>query len=193
MEDRNIRSAGAEDATYGTAARRLHWWTVLLIAAQVPIGLFMVRYGAATNFAEPTGKLYDAHKLIGLTILLLALVRLVYRLAHGAPADEPTLATWEKVVSHITHWAIYALLIIVPLLGWLAISYYGPFEPFGIKLPSLAAQDDAKATKVFFAHMLAAYALIVLVGMHVGAALMHYVIKKDGVLRRMWVRAGRLS
>jgi cytochrome b561 len=81
----------------------------------------------------------------------------------------------------------------VPLLGWLAISYYGPFEPFGIKLPSLAAQDDAKATKVFFAHMLAAYVLILLLGMHVGAALMHYVIKKDGVLRRMWVRAGRLS
>jgi cytochrome b561 len=49
------------------------------------------------------------------------------------------------------------------------------------------------ASKVFFAHMLAAYALIVLLGMHVGAALMHYVIKKDGVLRRMWVRAGRLS
>ena len=118
---------------------------------------------------------------------------LAYRLAHGAPADEPTLERWEKVVSHITHWAIYALLIIVPLLGWLAISYYGPFEPFGIKLPSLAAQDDAKATKVFFLHMLGAYTLIVLLGMHVGAALMHYVIKQDGVLRRMWVRAGRLS
>ena len=193
MEDRNIPSAGTQEATYSTAARRFHWWTVLLIAAQVPIGLFMVRYGAATNFAEPTGKLYDTHKLIGLTILLLALVRLVYRLAHGAPADEPTLAPWEKVVSHITHWAIYALLIIVPLLGWLAISYYGPFEPFGIKLPRLAAQDEARATKVFVAHMLAAYALIVLLGMHVGGALIHYVIKKDGVLARMWARAGRLS
>ena len=102
MEDRNIPSAGAEEATYSTAARRFHWWTVLLIAAQVPIGLFMVRYGAATNFAEPTGKLYDAHKLIGLTILLLALVRLVYRLAHGAPADEPTLA---DVQAQYPHWA----------------------------------------------------------------------------------------
>ena len=71
MEDRNIGSAEARDATYSTAARRFHWWTVLLMAAQVPIGLFMVRYGAATNFAEPTGKLYDTHKLIGLTILYL--------------------------------------------------------------------------------------------------------------------------
>jgi cytochrome b561 len=193
MEGRNVGSAGAQDATYSTAARRFHWWTVLLIAVQVPIGLFMVRYGAATNFAEPTGKLYDAHKLIGLAILLLALARLGYRLRHGAPADEPTLEPWEKVVSHITHWAIYALLIIVPLLGWLAMSFYGGLSPFGITLPTLAAQDDAKVTQAFFAHMLAAYALIVLLGMHVGAALMHYVIKKDGVLRRMWVWAGRLS
>jgi cytochrome b561 len=193
MDDRNISGAVAGDATYSTAARRFHWWTVLLIALQVPIGLFMVRYGAATDFAEPTGKLYDAHKLIGLTILLLALARLGYRLVHGAPADEPTLELWEKVVSHVTHWAIYALLFIVPLLGWLAISYYGPFEPFGIKLPTVVAQNDAKAKQVFFLHMLDAYALIVLLGMHVGGALMHYVIKKDGVLARMWVRAGRLS
>jgi cytochrome b561 len=193
MEDRELRSSEGPAPTYSTAARRFHWWTFLLIAAQVPIGLFMVRYGAATDFAEPTGKLYDIHKLIGLTILVLALARLGYRLAHGAPADEPTLEPWEKVLSHITHWGIYALLIVVPLLGWLGISYYGPFEPFGIKLPALAAQDDAKATQVFFFHMLAAYALILLLGMHVAGALFHYVIRKDGVLRRMWVRAGRLS
>ena len=192
MEDRNVRGAPAGEATYSTAARRFHWWTFTLLAVQIPVGLFMVRYGAATNFAEPTGKLYDGHKVLGLVILLLVLARLIYRLVHGAPPDEPTLQPWEKVVSHITHWAIYALLIIVPLIGWLAISYYGPFAPFGIKLPSLAAQDDARATQMFFAHMVAAYVLIVLLAMHVGAALQHYLIKKDGVLRRMLVRAGRL-
>ena len=193
MEDPDVRGTAAAGPTYSTAARRFHWLTVLLIAVQVPIGLFMVRYGAATDFAEPTAQLYDSHKLIGMTILLLVLARLIYRFVHGAPADEPTLEPWEKLVSHLTHWAIYALLIVVPLLGWLAVSYYGPFEPFGIKLPALAAQDDAKATQVFFLHMLAAYALILLLGMHVGAALFHYVIRKDGVLRRMFVRAGRLS
>lgn len=192
MENRDTQTA-ANPGPYSTTARRFHWWTVLLIAIQVPIGLFMVRYGAATNFAAPTGQLYDFHKILGLMILLLVVARLIYRFTRGAPADEPTLEPWEKIVSHITHWAIYALLIIVPLLGWLAISYYGPFQPFGIKLPALASQDDAKATQVFFLHMLGAYALILLIGMHVGAALMHYVIRKDGVLARMWVRAGRLS
>jgi len=189
------RTAGgnAGDLTYTLAARRFHWWTVLLVATQVPLGLFMVRYGAATDFAEPTGKLYDAHKLVGLLILLVALARLAYRLAHGAPADEPTLEAWQRRVSHLTHWAIYALLIVVPSLGWLAISYYGPFEPFGLRLPVLAAQDDAKATQAFHWHRLAAYALIFFVGMHVGAALFHYLIRRDGVLRRMWVKAGRLA
>ncbi len=177
MEDRDMRGISAAEATYSTAARRFHWWTVALLAVQIPVGLFMVRYG----------------KLLGLTILLLAVTRLVYRLVRGAPADEPTLEPWEKLVSHLTHWTIYALLIIVPLLGWLAISYYGPFAPFGIPLPALAAQDDAKATQTFFVHKVAAYLLIVLLAMHVGAALQHYLIKKDGVLRRMWVRAGRLS
>ena len=193
MEDRKLNGSAIEAATYSVTARRLHWWTFTLLAVQIPVGLFMVRYGEATNFAEPTAKLYDAHKLMGLAILLLVAVRLTYRLVHGAPSDEPTLQPWEKLVSHLTHWAIYALLFIVPLLGWLAISYYGPFEPFGIKLPALAAQDDAKATRTFFLHMAAAYALIALLAMHVGAALQHYLIKKDGVLRRMWVRAGRLS
>jgi cytochrome b561 len=193
MEDRNVRGAAAGEATYSVAARRFHWWVFALLAVQIPVGLFMVRYGAATNFAEPTGKLYDGHKVLGLVILLLVIARLVYRLVNGAPPDEPTLQPWERIVSHATHWAIYALLIVVPLLGWLAISYYGPFAPFGIKLPSLAAQDDARATQMFFVHMAAAYVLIVLLAMHVAAALQHYLIKKDGVLRRMLVRAGRLG
>jgi len=85
------------------------------------------------------------------------------------------------------------MLIVTPIIGWRAISHYGPFEPFGIKLPAIAAQDQAQATQAFLWHMWAAYALIVLLGMHVGAALYHYVIRRDGVLRRMLVRAGRLS
>jgi len=192
MQDKDIRATAGE-ATYSVTARRLHWWTVVFLAVQIPVGLFMVRYGAATEFAEPTGKLYDAHKLTGLAILILAAARLIYRLSHGAPADEPTLEPWEKAVSHITHWAIYALLFVVPVLGWIAVSYYGPVAPFGIRLPALAAENSEQATRFFYFHMLAAYTLIVLLGMHVGAALQHYVIRKDGVLRRMLVRAGRLS
>jgi cytochrome b561 len=193
MDNSGTRAGAAGEATYSIVARRFHWWTVAFLAVQIPVGLFMVRYGAATEFAEPTGKLYDGHKLLGLTILILAAVRLAYRLVHGAPAEEPTLEPWQQMVSRITHWAIYVMLILVPIIGWRAISHYGPFEPFGIKLPAIAAQNEDLATQAFFYHKVAAYLLIALIGMHVGAALFHYVIRKDGVLRRMWVRAGRLS
>lgn len=171
---------------YAVPARTLHWLTVALIAVQVPLGLIMVRYGNATNFAPPTAQLYDTHKLSGLLILLVVLVRLGYRLYAGAPGPEPTIAPWQRVVSEITHWALYAMLIVVPLLGWLAVSYYGPFEPFGIKLPRLASQNDANATFFFFAHFASAVLLVLLIGMHVGAALMHFIVHKDNVLGRMW-------
>ena len=170
---------------YSRAARLLHWSTVALLAVQIPVGLFMVRYGAATDFAAPSGILYDGHKLLGLLILLLAAVRLAYRLAHGAPPSEPSLAAWQKALSHVTHWAIYATLFTVPLLGWLVISYYGPFRPFGLALPVLAAENGVRADRFFAYHRLAAYALIVLIAMHVGAALFHYLIRQDGVMARM--------
>jgi cytochrome b561 len=189
----DIRGISKAPATYAVAARRLHWWTVAALTLQIPMGLVMVRYGKATDFARPTGELYDSHKLLGLAILLLAASRFVYRLARGAPASDPSLSSWQRGLSHITHWAIYALLLAVPLIGWLAISYYGPFEPFGIPLPRLAAQDGAAATRFFFYHRLAAYALIALIAMHIGAALFHYLILNDGVMRRMLVSAGQRS
>jgi cytochrome b561 len=175
---------------YALLARRLHWWTAALLAVQIPVGLFMVRYGGATNFAEPSGELYDGHKLLGLTLLLLAAVRLGYRLAHGAPPSEPSLARWQRVTSQCTHWAIYAMLLLVPCIGWLAISYYGPFRPFGFPLPTLVAENGERAKSFFALHKFAAYALMALIGMHIAAALWHYLILKDGVMRRMLVRAG---
>jgi cytochrome b561 len=193
MEDRNVRTAPGEGPTYSTAARRFHWWTFALVAVQIPVGLFMVRYGAATDFAFPTGQLYDAHKIMGLVILVLVAARLIYRLTRGAPPDEPTIEPWQRIVGRINHWALYVLVIVTPIIGWRAISHYGPFEPFGIKLPAIASQDQEKATQAFAWHKWAAYILILLIGMHVAAALFHYLIRKDGVLRRMLVRAGRLS
>ena len=180
-----------DGAVYSRSARRLHWSTVALLGVQIPVGLFMVRYGVATDFAAPSGVLYDGHKLLGLLILLLAAGRLAHRLARGAPPSEPSLAAWQKTMSHVTHWAIYAMLLAVPLLGWLAISYYGPFRPFGLALPVLAAENGDRAQRFFALHRLAAYALIALIGMHVGAALFHYVVRKDGVMRRMLPSAGQ--
>ena len=183
------------EAVYSRSARLLHWSSVALLGVQLPLGLFMVRYGegaAATGFAAPSGMLCDGHELLGILILLAA-ARLAFRLAHGAPPSEPALAAWQKTLSHVTHhithqvthWAIYAMLFAVSLLGWLAISYYRPFRPFGLALPVFVAENGDRAERFFAYHCLAAYALIILIGMHVGAALFHHAIRQDGVMCRM--------
>lgn len=183
-------TAGGRSA-YSLLARHFHWWTVALIAIQIPLGIVMHEYGERTKFAAPTGQMYDTHKLVGLLILALVALRLLYRITHGAPADEPTLERWQRAVSHLTHWGIYALLVVVPIIGWAAVSAYGPFEPFGIKLPSLLARNDELAKLLFAAHKAAAILLTLLIAMHVGAALFHYFIRKDGVLNRMWTSLPR--
>lgn len=170
---------------YSATARALHWLVVALLLVQIPLGLYMVSYGAATKFAPPTGQMYDSHKLLGLAILSVMLVRLGYRLIHGAPADEPTIEPWQKVVSHITHWALYLLLLAIPIGGWLAVSYYGPVQPFGIKIPSLAAENKAMAETMFKVHKFSAFALMGLAGMHIAAALYHHTARGDNVLARM--------
>lgn len=184
--------AGRE-ATYSTGARHFHWWTVALLAIQVPVGLYMVYRGNVTNFDALTNTLYSSHKTLGLVILVLVLARLFYRFSHGAPADEPTIEWWQKAASHATHWSLYLLLILVPIVGWLGISLYGARDVFGIaSIPPLAAQNQAAAEGVLLLHRYLAYLTVAVIGMHVGAAVvLHYFIRKDGVLMRMLPWAGK--
>ncbi|MDX2205564.1 MAG: cytochrome b/b6 domain-containing protein, partial [Hyphomicrobiaceae bacterium] len=93
-------STAAAAQSYSPLARRLHWWTVALLAIQLPLGIAMVRIDGF-----PAG-LYTFHKLLGLIILLLVVVRLAYRLINGAPADEPSLNAFEKLASHLVHWTL---------------------------------------------------------------------------------------
>lgn len=173
---------------YSLPARVFHWATVALVFIQVPLGLTMAFRGRWLEIWDSvTNSLYSTHKLLGMTILVVAAARLIYRLAHGAPADEPTLEPWQKIVSRLNHWGLYALLIIVPLLGWLGVSYYPALDIFGLfSLPGLVSPDEATAARVFLWHLAGAIALALLIGLHVAAALYHYLIRKDGVLGRMW-------
>lgn len=171
--------SSASPATYSPIARRLHWWTVLFLAIQIPLGFAMVNID---GFPAP---LYNFHKLFGLIILLLVIVRLAYRLINGAPPDEPTLNVFEKIASHVTHWTLYGMLLLTPILGWLGISYYDAREVFGFTIPALVAKDQDFSERVFLWHKYAVVAIVLLAGLHIAAALMHYLVKKDGVLPRM--------
>lgn len=185
-------SASTEE-TYSPTARRFHWWTVAFLLVQIPLGLYMAYRGNVQGiFDATTNFLYSWHKLLGMVILVLVLARLVYRLVHGAPRDEPTLEWWQKAGSHASHWALYLLLIIVPIGGWVGVSMYGARDVFGLfSLPAIAAQNQDMSTTVFYYHFLGALAIVAVAGVHIAAALYHYFIRKDGVLRRMLPSAGR--
>lgn len=179
--------------SYSLLARHFHWWTALLVAVMIPLGIAMNYRGNVINVWDATtNSLYSAHKLIGFCILLIVVARLVYRFTRGAPADEPTLEPWQKIISHLTHWAIYGLLLAVPLLGWFGVQLFPALDVFGLfSLPAVVGPDEAASIVVLGLHKLAAFVLVALVLMHIGAALFHYVIRRDGVLNRMWTSLPR--
>jgi cytochrome b561 len=178
---------GARVEIYGRTARFLHWLTVILLAVQLPVGFYMTYRGGTLNLWDGlTDTLYSAHKLGGLLILLLVVWRLGYRVSRGAPADEPTLAGWQRLVAHLNHWGLYLLLIALPVVGYVGISRFPALDVFGLMtLPAIAAPDKEGAATAFMVHGYMAWALVVLIAMHVGAALHHYFIRKDNVLGRM--------
>jgi cytochrome b561 len=171
---------------YARTARVLHWLTVLLVAVQLPIGFYMAYRGGTLNVWDGlTNALYSGHKVGGVVILLLVLWRLAYRMSRGAPADEPTLAPMQRLVSHLNHWGLYLLLVAVPVAGYIGISLFPALDIYGFKLPGVVAPDQAAAKSVFEIHRLLALALVALIAMHVAAALFHHLVRKDNVLARM--------
>lgn len=173
--------------TYSRIARALHWTTVALVAIQVPAGVYMVYRGKTLDIWDKlTGALYNGHKLAGIAILLLVLWRLAYRFTRGAPPDEPTLEPWQKLASHANHWGLYLLLVATPVAGYVGISLFPALDIFGLfKLPGIVAPDKAAAGTAFAVHLALAIGLVLLIGMHVAAALFHYFVRKDNVLGRM--------
>jgi cytochrome b561 len=171
---------------YSLAQRVLHWLTAVMLVVTIAIALIMTgSFGKVSHAMR--GFLYDSHKLIGVVIFFLVILRLVFRATRGAPPSEPTLETWQRLVSEATHWAMYAFLILVPIGGYVALQYYGPIKLFNVlPLPSFVTPDLPISGQLFMLHKLAAFALIGLVCAHFAAAMFHRFIVKDNVLGRMW-------
>jgi len=172
---------------YGAIARRLHWATVGAVFVMVPLGLAMTYRGNTLDIWDGlTDALYSLHKLLGFLLLWLMVGRLIWRLLHGAPPDEPSLLWWQKAASHLVHWLLYGLLLVVPLLGWVGVSLYPSLTIFGLfDLPALAQPNEDLAKRVLWLHGTLVFATVAVIGGHIAAALYHYFIRKDGVLRRM--------
>jgi cytochrome b561 len=173
-------------ATYSGLQKMIHWVTALIVLTLIPVGFYMVERGKATKFDAVTGELYTAHKTFGFLVLGLVVLRILVRLLHGTPAPEASLNRLQVVASEAVHGLLYLALIAVPLLGWYGASAYGARALLGgLTLPEIAGKDPTLAKMVLQYHGYAAIGLVALLGAHIGAALMHRFILKDGVMRRM--------
>ncbi|MBI3507765.1 MAG: cytochrome b [Proteobacteria bacterium] len=182
-------SKNAKTPSYRPLARALHWIMAVLIVVQVVFGKIMVFDGPEPNLwatLTETYSLYDLHKLLGVTLLGLVLLRLANRIARDVPPDDPALEPWQRAAATLVHAWIYLLLIVVPLLGWIGVSLYPALTLFdSFQLPALVHANKPASEPVLVAHAFAAYALIALAFAHVGAALFHHFIRRDETLRRM--------
>jgi cytochrome b561 len=176
-------ASAASSPRYTRTARALHW----LVAAGVLGALAFALSFDDLPLSPRKIHLINYHKWCGLTVLFAMVLRLAWRLRHAPPALPAALAGWERRAAHATHVLIYLLLFVTPLLGWWLSSAKGfPLKYLGIvPLPDLAGKDRSLAEAIEPFHLLAAWSLLGLAGLHVGAALKHQFVDRTDFLRRM--------
>ena len=158
--------------------RLLHWLMAVCI-----IAMFFIGAGMVSTITPKYLPLILAHKTLGAALLVLVLIRLALRLYYGAPPLPADLPNTMKLGAKLSHYALYGLMIVMPLLGlgmlWAAaypVLLYG-----GIQIPALLPQSDHLHTLLWNAHFYLGFAFFALVLLHVAAALFHALIRRDGV------------
>lgn len=172
-----------DESRYGVVAQLFHWAVVALIIVQYVLA----------NIVDglPLGPAKIAmlarHKSVGITILALVLLRLIWRWVNTVPAEPLDIPHWQRIAARISHIALYALLLITPLAGWLMSSARNfPVSWFGlVTLPDFIAPNRPAYDFLHGAHEFMAITLLGLALLHIAAALKHHFVDRDNVLRRM--------
>ncbi|MFO1151307.1 MAG: cytochrome b [Alsobacter sp.] len=173
--------APAATPRYDRFALGLHWAMAVLIV--LAFGLALVVDVFPRSF-EPA--IVETHKDLGVAILVLLVIRFLWRLTHTPPAQDPEIGALAQKASHLGHLALYGLMVLVPVIGVLFAFWRGQGLHLGVvDIASPFAADRAVARPLKEIHELAAYALMGLAGLHAAAALWHHYVKRDSTLRRM--------
>jgi len=167
---------------FALPARVLHWLMAVMILAMLFIGIGMV-----SSVSERHAWLLRIHKPLGIAILLLAVVRLAVRLRHPPPPLPADLPTLQKLAAHASHWLLYALMIALPLVGWAMLSAggYPVMLSDSLRLPAIFPTSATAFAILRHLHTWLAMLLFLTFLAHLGAALYHGLIRRDGVLASM--------
>jgi cytochrome b561 len=165
------------------AAKVFHWVMFVLVGIMFPLGYVM----ADMTLSPQKLQVFSWHKSIGVLLLLLAVLRLGWRLIHAPPAPPEAAAWYERIAADGVHTLLYACLFALPLSGWLMSSAAGlPVVVFRVgQLPDLIAANEANRLVLFEIHRSVGFFLLALLCVHVAASLFHHYVRKDDVLVRM--------
>lgn len=168
--------------TYTKTTIFLHWLVAIGLFMAIGLGFYMVDLPLSPQKL----KIYSWHKWLGVTIFLLVIIRLTWRLTHPVPA-LPKMPHWEKIIAKLVHFLLYFLMLAIPLSGWLMSSAAGfPVVFLGmIPLPDLVAKNQELAAIFKQLHFILNLSLLSLVILHLIAALKHHFIAKDDILAQM--------
>jgi cytochrome b561 len=175
---------------FGLLAKTMHWLTLVLLVGSFTLAISMVNM----PFSPRKLEFYSWHKWVGVTIFLLVLLRLGWRLANPVPRQPSGTPRWQQRLAGLSHAALYAILIVMPITGWIMSSALNlPVVYLGlIHIPSPFGVDRALGETMKTVHLSLAVALLVLVTIHALAALYHHVFLRDDVLRRMLPWSARM-
>lgn len=162
--------------------RLLHWLMAIAILAMLFVGVFMV-----STVAPQYVSLLVTHRTLGIAILILALIRIVVRLRSGTPPLPADLPAPMQLGAKLSHLALYALMLAMPLIGWGMVSSAG--NPvtllWGLRLPSILPASDSLHALLWKAHVSLAFAFFALILLHIAAGLFHALVRRDGVFESM--------
>ncbi len=176
----------AEHLHYGTTAKILHWLIVVLLVVQYAIGWLMPDIHRGMTPGAPMAW----HISIGIVVLALIVARLTWRIAHPV-APESSLPLWQRLSSEAVHWLLYLLVLATTLSGWLFASARGWSISwfYLVPLPMLTGENTPLMRAINGWHQAFEWALLILIGAHVAAVLLHLFYYRDGVMQRMLPQA----
>lgn len=169
---------------YDKVAVALHWAIALLLLLQIALGWWML--GIPKSPPGLRAGWFNLHKSIGLTLALLILIRLTWRITHQPPALPMGMAAWQRLAADLTHRALYICMLVMPLSGYLgsAFSKY-PVRYFGLPLPKWSGEWPAAKEFMSEVHEFTAWLFVLLLAIHISAAIRH-AVRRDGIFLRMW-------
>ncbi|HEY5809172.1 MAG TPA: cytochrome b [Povalibacter sp.] len=170
---------------YGRLSVVIHWATLALLVAVYACIELREMYPRGSEIREA---LKTWHYMLGLTVFFLVWVRITARLFGKTPPIVPATPKWQLIIANSVELALYALMIALPLLGWVMLSAEGKSIPFfGLQLPALVGSNEALAERTKEVHETLATIGYFLIGLHAIAALFHHYVRRDNTLRRMRV------